>query len=52
VKTQYWKSTHKYGVEFQKSVKQSVAIDRNMGTIFWKDAIEKKMKNVLPAFDF
>jgi hypothetical protein len=52
VRTWYWKCTHKYGVELPKSVKQALAIDRNMGTSFWKDAIEKEMKNVLPAFEF
>jgi hypothetical protein len=52
VKSQYWKRTHKYGVELPKSVKQALAIDRNTGTSFWKDAIEKEMKNVLPAFEF
>jgi hypothetical protein len=39
-------------VELPKSVKQALAIDRNTGTSFWKDAIEKEMKNVLPAFEF
>jgi hypothetical protein len=52
VKSWYWKRTHKYGVELPKSVKQVLAIDRNMGTSFWKDVIEKEMKNILPAFEF
>jgi hypothetical protein len=52
VKTWYWKRTHKYRVELLKSVKQALAIDRNTGTRFWTDAIEKEMKNVLPAFEF
>jgi hypothetical protein len=33
-------------------VKQALAIDRNTGTRFWTEAIEKEMKNVLPAFEF
>jgi hypothetical protein len=33
-------------------MKQVLAIDRNMGYSFWKDAIEKEMKYVLPAFEF
>jgi hypothetical protein len=45
VKSQYWKHTHKYGVELPKSVKQVLVIYRNTGTSFWKDAIEKEMKN-------
>jgi hypothetical protein len=52
VKSRYWKHTHKYRVELPKSVTQALAINRNMGTSFWKDAIEKEMKNVLPAFEF
>jgi hypothetical protein len=52
VKSRHWKRTHKYGVELPKSVKQALAINRNMGTSFWKDAIEKEMSNVLPAFEF
>jgi hypothetical protein len=46
--TQYWKCTHKYGVELPKSVKQGLAIDRNTGTSFWKDAIKKEMRNIQP----
>jgi hypothetical protein len=30
-------------VELPKSVKQALVIDRNAGTSFWKDAIEKEM---------
>jgi predicted dienelactone hydrolase len=41
VKSWYWKHTHKYRVELPKSVKQVLAIDRNTGNSFWKDAIEK-----------
>jgi hypothetical protein len=52
VKTWYWKRTHKFAGELQKTVKQELAIDRNTGTIFWKDAIEKEMRNILPAFEF
>jgi hypothetical protein len=52
VKTWYWKCTHKYGLELLKSVKQALALDRNMGTSFWKDVIKKEMKNILPAFEF
>jgi hypothetical protein len=33
-------------------VKQALAINRSTGTSFWKDAIEKEMNNVLPAFEF
>jgi hypothetical protein len=51
VKTWYWKRTHEYKLELPKSVKQALAINRNTGTSFWKDVIEKEMRNVLPAFE-
>jgi hypothetical protein len=47
-----WKCTQKYGVELPRSVKQVLAINRNMGTSFWNDAIEKEMKIFLLAFKF
>ena len=52
VKSRYWKRTHKYGVELPKSVEQALAIDRKTGTDLWKKAIEKEMRNVMPAFEF
>jgi hypothetical protein len=51
-KATYWKHTHKYGVKLPKSVKKSLAIDSRMGRTFWRDAIAKEMKNVMPAFAF
>jgi hypothetical protein len=33
-------------------VKQVFVIDSNTGTSFWKDAINKGMRNVLSAFEF
>ena len=52
VKTRYWKHTHKYGLELPKMVKEVLEIDWQMGTDFWRKAIEKEMKNVMPAFQF
>ena len=49
---QYWKRTHKYGIKLPKMVKQAYEIDEEMGTTFWQDAIEKEMRNVMPAFEF
>lgn len=48
----YWSKTHKFGIELPKTVEQALKIDRDTGTTFWQDAIEKEMKNVLPAFEF
>jgi len=51
-KTKYWQKTHKYGIELPKSVKEALEIDDKIGTTFWRDAIEKEMKNVSQAFKF
>jgi len=51
-KKKYWRRTHKYGVELPKSVTEALEIDVRTGTTFWRDAIEKEMRNVLPAFKF
>ena len=52
VKTKYWSTTHKYGLELPKSVSHALEIDKRTGTEFWKIAIEKEIRNVFPAFDF
>jgi hypothetical protein len=52
VKTWHWKHTHKYRAELPKSVMQALAINTAMGTSFWKDAIEREMKDGLPVFKF
>jgi len=51
-KTKYWSRTYKYGIELPKTVQQALEIDSHTGTTFWHDAIDKEMKNVLPAFKF
>jgi len=51
-KTKYWSRTHKYGIELPKSVTEALEIDRRTGTSYWRDAIDKEMKNVSPAFKF
>ena len=52
VKSKYWSRTHKFGVELPKSVAEALRIDDRTGTDLWKTAIEKEMKNVMPAFEF
>ena len=52
VKSRYWSKTHKFGIECPKSVKDAMDIDRRTQTNFWRLAIEKEMKNVMPAFEF
>lgn len=51
-KTKYWHRTQKYGIELPKSVSEALEIDRRTGTSYWRDAIDKEMKNVIPAFRF
>jgi len=50
VKSRYWKTTHKFGIEVPKDVTQALVIDSKTGTDFWCKAIEKEMLNVTPAF--
>ena len=52
VKSKYWSTSHKYGLELPKSVAQALAIDKRTGTDFWRKAIEKEIRNVFPAFEF
>ena len=52
VKTKYWSTSHKYGLELPKSVSHALEIDKRTGTEFWRIAIEKEIRNVFPAFDF
>ena len=52
VKTKYWSTSHKYGLELPKSVTHALNIDKRTGTDHWQKAIEKEIRNVFPAFDF
>jgi hypothetical protein len=49
-KSRYWKKTHKFGIRIPKSIEEALRIDQETGTDFWCLAIEKEMKNVMPAF--
>jgi len=50
IKTKYWRTSHKFGIEIPKSVEHALQIDRETGTDHWRRAIEKEMKNVRIAF--
>ena len=50
VRSKYWRTTHKFGIEVPKSVEEAYEIDRITGTSHWTRAIEKEMKNVRVAF--
>ena len=45
------KTSHKYGVQIPKSVKDAYALDTKNGNNLWRDAITKEMMNVSIAFD-
>ena len=51
VKSKYWRSTHKFGIEIPKSVAEAYRIDKETGTNHWTRVIEKEMKNVRVAFE-
>ncbi len=44
------KTSHKYGVELPRSVKEAIKINRKNGNSFWADALTKEMGNVSVAF--
>ncbi len=48
----YWKRTNKYGIRLPHSVEEALRLDEESGTDFWRKAIEKEMRNVMPAFEF
>ena len=52
VKSKYWKRTHEYGIRLPHSVEEAFRIDEETGTEFWRMAIEKEMKYLMPAFEF
>ena len=51
VKARTKKKSQKYGIRIPKNVDEALEIDRITGTTFWRDAIDKEMKNVRVAFD-
>ena len=46
VKSRYWKTTHKFGIELPHSVEEAFAIDHRNGNNFWREAIEKEMSKI------
>jgi len=51
VKSKYWRTTHKFGIEIPKTVEEAYEIDRATGASHWARAIEKEMRNVKVAFE-
>jgi len=46
VKSRYWKTTHKFGIQLPKSVEEAYTIDKLSGTNHWTKAIEKEMSKI------
>ena len=46
IKSRYWKTTHKFGIELPHSVEEAYEIDRKTGTDHWRRAIEKEMAKI------
>ena len=52
MKKRYFRTTQKYGIELPKTVARALEIDKETGTTFWRDALEKEMKTIMVAFEF
>jgi hypothetical protein len=50
VNSRLQKTSHKYGIELPRSVKEAIEINRKNGNLFWADALTKEMGNVCVAF--
>jgi len=51
VKSKYWKTMHKFGIEIPKSVEHALEINLQNRADHWRRAIEKEMKNVIAALE-
>lgn len=47
----YHKTTHKFGIELPKTVREALEIDKRTGTTYWRDALALEIKDVRVAFD-
>jgi hypothetical protein len=51
VNSRLWKTSHNYGIELPRSVKEALEIDRKNGSTFWAASLTKEMSNVYVAFE-
>ena len=51
VKSQYWRTTHKFGVQLPHSVEEAYKNDEQNGNDYWPQAIEREMSQVPIAFE-
>ena len=45
IKYSYWKRTHKYGIQFLKSVEEDVQIDTDNNITLWQYSMDKEITN-------
>jgi hypothetical protein len=50
MKKRYFWTNQKYGIQLPHTVKRALQIDKETGTTFWQDALQKEMKAVMVAF--
>lgn len=46
VRSKYWSSTHKFGVELPKTIDDCKRLDTKNGNTLWMDAVRKEMKGI------
>lgn len=46
VKSRYWKTTQKFGIDLPHSAEEALKLDEKNGNDYWRKAIEKEMKKV------
>lgn len=52
IKSRYSQRSHKFGIYVPRSVQEALNIDKETGTTYWRDAIQKEMTNNRVAFQF
>lgn len=45
------KTTHKYGIEILRMIKEALELDTKNNNTYWRDTIKKEMSNLRVAFD-
>ena len=50
VKSKYWRTTQKFGIQFPKTVQESLSIYKEVGNDYWEKALNKDMSKVKVAW--
>ena len=51
VKSRYWRTSHKFGVELPHSVEEAYKLDEKNGNDYWRKAMKKEMSCIHVAFE-